>query len=133
MASAFIDANSGSTEAFENYPAQPHRTHQSPPTIAQHTMHESKHTIESLGASDMVAEQREALASTYVPGSEAEKKFLRKIDMRIVVSRLSTGGAISGDVRLTHSHASGDCTPSRISTARTLEMPRRAALRRTLR
>ncbi|BEI84584.1 hypothetical protein CcaverHIS002_0411880 [Cutaneotrichosporon cavernicola] len=38
---------------------------------------------EHLGPSQ-VAEQQAALAASYVPGSEAEKKFLRKIDMRIV-------------------------------------------------
>lgn len=47
---------------------------------------ESSHEHETYGGPNYVAEQREALAASYVPGSEAEKKFLRKIDMRIVVS-----------------------------------------------
>jgi hypothetical protein len=38
------------------------------------------------GSADSNVAHMASLAATYVPGSDEEKRFLRKIDMRIVVS-----------------------------------------------
>lgn len=75
--------------------------------LEKHDAHEHEHW----DGSHAVVEQREALAASYVPGSEAEKKFLRKIDMRIVVSTGLTHTPLAPSTRLTSAMHLGPLHP----------------------
>lgn len=70
-----------------------------------------------------------ALAATYVPGTEEERKLLRKIDFRIVVSIARTCMRHKNAGRRDangHSRVSGSCTRCHTSTEPTSVMPRLA-------
>lgn len=69
-------------------------------------------------------DQLQALAEAYVPGSDAEKRLLKKIDMRIVVSTIS-------DKATDQSHASGLFIPCPTLTAPISAMPKQVVSRRT--
>lgn len=79
----------------------PPSTHSHSSDLKQHTSHAEVPTEQ---------ERIAALAAAYVPGSEAEKKLLRKLDMRIVVSGAWQRGG--GSPLTLSSRVSGLSTPS---------------------